>query len=216
MSTKWLNSKFGKMAKTSKTQGTEEQILEAAKDVFQKKGMDGARMQEIADEAGINKSMLHYYYRSKQLLFEAVFSNAFSLLAPELNKVLNDDSSIEEKVKSFTSNYISFISKHPYLPNFIIQELNRNPKFFEKIQQSAAFPSLEKFNSQVETEVEKGIIKPTDGEQLFINIISLNIFPFVATPLIKGFLNIDEKGFKELMEKRKTAVSEFIINSIKK
>ncbi|MCZ4319097.1 TetR/AcrR family transcriptional regulator [Aequorivita viscosa] len=204
------------MARTKKNKDTEGEILKAAKGVFQKKGMDGARMQEIADEAGINKAMLHYYYRSKQLLFEAVFSNAFSLLAPQLNKVLNDDSSIEEKVKNFTSNYISFISKHPYLPNFIIQELNRNPKFFEKIQQTAAFPTLEKFKSQVAAEVEEGILKPIDGEQLFINIISLNIFPFVATPLIKGFLKIDEKGFKQLMEKRKTAVSEFIINSIKK
>lgn len=204
------------MAKTNKNQDTEGQILEAAKDVFQKKGMDGARMQEIADEAGINKAMLHYYYRSKQLLFEAVFSNAFSLLAPQLNKILNDDSSIEYKVKNFTNNYISFIIKHPYLPNFIIQELNRNPKFFEKIQQNTAFPTLEKFKNQVASEVEKGILKPIDGEQLFINIISLNIFPFVATPLIKGFLKIDDKGFKQLMEQRKTAVSEFIINSIKK
>jgi len=204
------------MAKTNKNQDTEGQILSAAKNVFQKKGMDGARMQEIADEAGINKAMLHYYYRSKQLLFEAVFTNAFSLLAPQLNKVLNDDSSIEDKVKNFTHNYISFISKHPYLPNFIIQELNRNPKFFEKIQQNTAFPTLEKFKSQVAEEVEKGILKPIDGEQLFINIISLNIFPFVATPLIKGFMKIDDKGFKQLMEQRKTAVSEFIINSIKK
>ena len=204
------------MAKTNKNQDTEGQILDAAKNVFQKKGMDGARMQEIADAAGINKAMLHYYYRSKQLLFEAVFSNAFSLLAPQLNKILNDDSSIEEKVKNFTHNYISFIIKHPYLPNFIIQELNRNPKFFEKIQQNAAFPTLEKFKNQVNEEVEKGILKPINGEQLFINIISLNIFPFVATPLIKGFLKIDDKGFKQLMEQRKTAVSEFIINSIKK
>lgn len=204
------------MAKTNKNKDTEGQILEAAKNVFQKKGMDGARMQQIADEAGINKAMLHYYYRNKQLLFEAVFSNAFSLLAPQLNKILNDDSSIEDKVKNFTSNYISFVSKHPYLPNFIIHEINRNPSFFEKIQQNAAFPTLEKFNNQVAAEVEKGILKPIEGDQLFINIISLNIFPFVAIPLIKGFLEIDEKAFKNLMKQRKIAVSEFIINSIKK
>jgi len=203
------------MTRRNKSQDTEGQILKAAKNVFQRKGMDGARMQEIADEAGINKAMLHYYYRSKQLLFEAVFSNAFSLLAPQLNKVLNDDSSIEEKIINFTSNYISFIAKHPYLPNFIIQELNRNPKFFEKIQQTKGFPTLEKFNKQVETEVANGIIKPVDGNQLFVNIISLNIFPFVATPLIKGFLKIDNEGFTQFMEERKTAVSEFIINSIK-
>lgn len=199
-----------------KTQDTEEQIMDAAKDIFQKKGMDGARMQEIADKAGINKSMLHYYYRSKQLLFEAVFNSAFSLVAPQINKILNDDSSIEEKVKGFTYNYISFMAKHPYLPNFIIQELNRNPKFFEKLQSNAAFPSLDKFEKQVAVEVEQGILKPIDGKQLFVNIISLNIFPFVATPLIKGLLGIDDKEFKTLVEERKTLVSEFIITSITK
>ncbi len=200
---------------TQTNQDTEEQILNAAKEVFQKKGMDGARMQEIADKAGINKAMLHYYYRSKQLLFEAVFSNAFSLLAPQMNKILNDDSSIEEKVRSFTHNYISFISKHPYLPNFIIQELNRNPSFFEKIQENAAFPTLERFEKQVALEVEQGILKPTDGKQLFVNIISLNIFPFVASPLIKGLLRLDDKEFKAMMEERKVAVAEFIVGSIK-
>ncbi len=118
---------------------TEYHILEAAKKVFQSKGMDGARMQEIADEAKINKAMLHYYYRSKQLLFEAVFINAFELLAPQLNAILNDDSSIEKKVRNFTSNYISFIIKHPYLPSFIIQELNRNPEFILKLKDQKAF-----------------------------------------------------------------------------
>ena len=111
----------------TKNETTEIQILNAAKTVFQQKGMDGSRMQEIADEAGINKAMLHYYYRSKQILFEAVFNHAFALLAPQLNKILNDDSSIEEKIRNFTSNYISFVNKHPYLPNFVIQEINRNP-----------------------------------------------------------------------------------------
>jgi|SRR5690554_734091 len=202
--------------KKEKTQDTEEQIMDAAKEVFQKKGMDGARMQEIADKAGINKAMLHYYYRSKQLLFEAVFNSAFSLVAPQINKILNDDSSIEEKVKGFTYNYISFMAKHPYLPNFIIQELNRNPKFFEKLQSNAAFPSLDKFEKQVAVEVEQGILKPIDGKQLFVNIISLNVFPFVATPLIKGLLRVDDKGFKSLVEERKTMVSEFIIASITK
>ena len=89
-----------------KDKNTENQILDAAKTVFQSKGMDGARMQEIADKAGINKAMLHYYYRSKQLLFEAVFKHAFLLLAPQLNKILNDDSNIEDKIRNFTFNYI--------------------------------------------------------------------------------------------------------------
>lgn len=216
MLTKRLNHQVRQMAKRDINIDTEKQILNAAENVFQQKGMDGARMQEIANEAGINKAMLHYYYRSKQLLFEAVFANAFSLLAPQLNKILNDDSSIEDKVKNFTYNYISFISKHPYIPNFVIQELNRNPKFFDKLQQNPNFPSFDKFKKQVAQEVEEGILKPIDGNQLFINIISLNLFPFTARPLIKGFLKIDDKEFKKLMDKRKVEVSEFIINSIKK
>ncbi len=202
------------MSKT-KDENTEEQILSAAKNVFQTKGMDGARMQEIADKAGINKAMLHYYYRSKQLLFEAVFKNAFSLLAPQLNAILNDDSSIEDKIKNFTSNYISFIIKHPYLPNFIIQELNRNQDFILKIKDNKAFPNLKKFKKQVEEEVNKGIIKPISAEQLFINILALNIFPFVAKPLVMAFANVNDKAYKQLMEDRKTEVANFIINSIK-
>ncbi len=198
-----------------KDKNTEIQILNAAKKVFQTKGMDGARMQEIADEAKINKAMLHYYYRSKQILFEAVFKNAFALLAPQLNNVLNDDSSIEKKIRNFTSSYISFIIKHPYLPAFIIQELNRNPSFVSKMKQNKGFPNLDKFKTQVDYEIKQGLIKPIAGEQLFINIMALNIFPFLASPLIKAFVNIDNKEFKQLMNERKTEVADFIINAIK-
>jgi len=201
--------------KKTKDKNTEEHILNAAKKVFQSKGMDGARMQEIADTAGINKAMLHYYFRNKQSLFEAVFTNAFLLLAPQLNTVLNDDSSIEEKIKNFTSNYISFIVKHPYLPNFIIQELNRNPDFLDKIKNNSAFPNIEKFKNQVNQDVKKGIIKPISAEQLFINIMSLNVFPFVAKPLLMAFTNTDEMNYNQLMEDRKNIVADFIINSIK-
>ncbi|MGG8495194.1 TetR/AcrR family transcriptional regulator [Tenacibaculum sp. TC6] len=203
------------MAK-QKDNKTEEQILTAAQEIFQSKGMDGARMQEIADKASINKAMLHYYYRSKQLLFEAVFKKAFSLLAPQLNAILNDDSTIEEKIKNFTHNYLSFMIKHPYLPNFIIQELNRKPQFIEEIKSNVFFPKLDKFKKQVEKEVATGSIRPISAEQLFINIISLNIFPFLGAPLIKALANVDDENYKVLLESRKKEVSEFIINAIKK
>ena len=213
MLTIWLN--YSVNMKKTKDENTEGKILDAAKNVFQAKGMDGARMQEIADNAGINKAMLHYYYRSKQLLFEAVFKNAFSLLAPQLNAILNDNSSIEDKIKNFTFNYISFIVKHPYLPNFIFQELNRNPEFISKIKKSIGFPNIDKFKKQLETEIDKGILIPIKAEQLFINILALSIFPFLAAPLLKAVTNSDSKAYKQLIEDRKTEVSAFIINSIK-
>ena len=198
-----------------KTENTETEILIAAKEIFQQKGMAGARMQEIADKAKINKALLHYYYRSKQLLFEAVFKSAFSLLAPQLNKVLNDDSDLFEKIRKFTENYVSFVIKHPYLPNFVVQELNKNPEFVQKLRSEKNFPSIEKFKLQVSDAINQGIIKPIEAEQLFINIISLNIFPFIGEPLLMALVNMDKESYNKILENRKTEVAEFIINSIK-
>ncbi len=200
---------------TKKQPSTETGILKAAKRVFQKKGMTGARMQEIADEAGINKAMLHYYYRSKEKLFEAVFKNAFSLLAPQLNKVINAESSLFDKINDFTTSYISFVIKHPYIPNFVIQELNRNPDFVQKLVSEEHFPNIEKFKNQVEECIKKGTIRPISAEQLFINILALNIFPFIGAPLLKGFTKTNHTEYKKLMKERKTLVAEFIINAIK-
>ena len=193
----------------------EEKILNAAKRVFENKGMDGARMQEIADEAKINKSLLHYYYRSKQLLFEAVFKMAFNKLAPQINGIFNSDESIFEKIKNFSDNYTTFMIKHPYLPNFILQELNRNPDFVKELISTNTFPSISKFQDQIRGEVKNGKIRPIAPEQLFINILALNIFPFIGAPLLKGFINATDKEYKAILERRKTDVSDFIIQSIK-
>ena len=194
---------------------TENEILKAAKEIFHVKGMDGTRMQEIADKAKINKALLHYYYRSKQLLFEAVFKSAFSLLAPQLNKVLNDESDLFEKITKFTENYISFVIKHPYLPNFVIQELNRNPEFLLKLRAEKNFPSIDKFKLQVSDAITEGVIKPISAEQLFINIISLNIFPFIGEPLLMALVNVDKDSYNKILDNRKTEVASFILNSIK-
>ncbi|MDI1318243.1 TetR/AcrR family transcriptional regulator [Flavobacterium sp.] len=198
-----------------KTENTEIEILNAAKEIFHQKGMDGARMQEIADKAKINKALLHYYYRSKQLLFEAVFKSAFGLLAPQLNNILNDDSDLFEKITKFTNSYISFVIKHPYLPNFVIQELNKNPEFVLKLRAEKHFPSIDKFKLQVADAIKQGTIKPIEAEQLFINIMALNIFPFIGEPLLTALINVDKKRYNEILSNRKTEVASFIINAIK-
>lgn len=193
----------------------EEKILEAARQVFENKGMSGARMQEIADEAKINKSLLHYYYRSKQKLFEAVFKTAFKKLAPQINIILNSDQSICEKIRNFSKNYTSFMIKHPYLPNFILQELNRNPEFVKELISTKTFPSMKNFQTQIQEAVVEKKIRKIEAEQLFINILSLNIFPFIAAPLIKGFINVNDKQYRSILETRKTEIANFIIQSIK-
>ena len=107
------------------------------------------------------------------------------------------------------------MSNHPYLPNFIIQELNRNPGFAERLRQTEGFPNIDKFKRQLNEEIDKGTIIHIKAEQLLINILALNVFPFIAKPLLKTFINIDDAFYKQLIEHRKTEVAEFIINSIK-
>jgi len=195
---------------------TEEQILNAATNVFQHKGMDGARMQEIADTAGINKAMLHYYYRSKQKLFEAVFKSAINLMAPKIIKIIETDEHLFDKIRNFTDKYITFISKHSFIPAFIIQELNRDPDMIEDIIISKFENSVkEKLVAQIEELIDKGEIRPIKPEQLLVNIVSLSIFPFIAKPLLSAVLQKDEKQYKQLINERKTHVAEFVINAIK-
>lgn len=102
---------------------TEGLIFDAALQVFQRKGLAGARMQEIADEAGINKSMLHYYFRSKELLFKEVFLLSFKQFIASVVPVLNQEIPWEEKIPLLVEHYILSIQKNPDLPIFIINEL---------------------------------------------------------------------------------------------
>lgn len=195
---------------------TEEKIFEAAFRVFQLKGFKGARMQEIADEAGINKAMLHYCFKNKELLFEAVFMNAFGKLAPQINEIFKSQDSIFEKIKKFTDSYISFVINYPFLPQFIIQEMNNNPEFVTKFLKKENRPDPTKLIHQIENEIKLGILKPINPKQLLIDIFSMTVFPFAAQALLKGMIQVSNEEFMQLMEERKKYIYEQIITSIKK
>lgn len=195
---------------------TEEKIFNAARVVFQKKGFAGARMQEIADEAGINKAMLHYCFKNKQLLFEAVFMNAFGQLAPQIKEIFNSDACVFDKIKNFTSSYISFVILNPFLPAFVIQEMNNNPEFVMQFFNNEKRPNPELFLAQIETEIGAGILKPINPKQLLLDIFSMTVFPFSAQIMVKGMIHISDSEFNQMMEERKTLIAEQIINSIKK
>ena len=194
---------------------TEKAILKAAQKVFYKKGLAAARMQEIADEAKINKAMLHYYFRSKQQLFEAVFLQAFSELAPLLNTIFNSEQSVFHKIESFVAGYISYVMEHPYLPTFIIQELNINPQFGATFFSERVIPNPAAFEAQINREVEQGILKPIDPKQLVLDLISLTAFPFVGQELMRGILKLEPGAFAAQMESRKKLIPELLIGSIK-
>lgn len=194
---------------------TEEKIFDAAQTIFQKKGLAGARMQEIADEAGINKAMLHYCFKSKQLLFEAIFMNAFSQIAPQINEIFNSQYSVFDKIRNFTNSYISFVIANPVLPQFIVQEMNNNPDFVSSLLKHNNRPNPAFLIAQIEEEIAAGIIKPLAPKQILLDIFSMTVFPFAAHMLMKSIIQLSDEEFNELIQQRKIYVAEQIINAIK-
>jgi TetR/AcrR family transcriptional regulator len=197
------------------TQSTEQRILAAAKKIFIKQGMAGARMQDIANEAGINKAMLHYYFRSKEKLFEMIFQEEMGKLMLRITDIFTSDEPLFIKIEMFCRQYMETLIETPYIPLFIIHELNRQPKkFIENIWKDKK-PPLEKMMEQIEDEIKKGTIKPIDPFQLILNMMSLCIFPFVGKPILQHISGMSNEHYLEMLELRKTEVSRFIIASIK-
>ena len=158
------------MAKVNKDISTEERILEAAKKIFITHGMAGARMQDIADEAGINKALLHYYFRSKDKLFDTIFFDIAKHFIPRVNTILNSDLSLFEKIEAFCNEYMDNVAKNPFIPLFVINELNKQPKdFIRKLFSQQETPKLEKFMKQLMEAISTKQIRPVDPLELLIN-----------------------------------------------
>ncbi|OQP63339.1 TetR family transcriptional regulator [Niastella vici] len=205
------------MAKEIKNDtSTEEKILAAAKQVFMEKGIDGARMQDIADKAGINKALLHYYFRSKDKLFEMIFMEAARQFLPKVTSIMSSELPLYEKVEKFVNEYIDTLLQNPTLPIFILNEINRNPKDAIKKIFGNQRPPIDKVEEHIAKLVKKGEIKPVKGYELMINMVSLCIFPFLARPMVQWITKTNDEEFLQLMELRKKSVVRFVIDSIKK
>ncbi|MFH1001181.1 MAG: TetR/AcrR family transcriptional regulator [Bacteroidota bacterium] len=196
-------------------QNTEEKIIKAAEKVFIEKGLAGARMQEIADTAGINKSLLHYYYRSKEKLFMMVFQLAFKTFAPNIFRAFEGSDDLFTKIERFISAYLSIIERNPHIPGFVISELSNNP---QRLIDSLSHLKID-FNPIIETiekEIEKKTIKPIEPTDLIINILALCVFPIVAKPLVKTIIfKGSEEDYRKMLDRRKTEAARFVISAIK-
>jgi AcrR family transcriptional regulator len=194
---------------------TEEKILEAAKHEFMRFGIEGTSIQQIADAAQINKSLVHYYFRTKEKLFKRIFIEAFSSFIIHIEEIISRSISFQEKIENIVDSYIDLLKNNSFLPGFIIHEINRNPdRLYELIQHANIKP--QKIFNQIQAEIEKGNIRKVDPRHFFVNVLALCIFPFVAKPLLQRILfNNDEKGYKKFIDERKKEITEFIIQSIK-
>jgi len=211
--TKWLN----RVIKESKNdKSTEQKILEAAKQVFMEKGIDGARMQDIADKAGINKALLHYYFRSKEKLFEMIFMEEARKFMPKVTSIMMSELTLFEKVEKFVGEYIDTLLQNPLLPIFILNEINRNPKEAIKKIFGNQRPPIDKVDELIVKLVKKGEIKPIKGIELMVNMVSMCIFPFLARPMLQWVAKATDEEFVALMQMRKKTIVKFVIDSIKK
>jgi TetR/AcrR family transcriptional regulator len=204
---------------SEKPGNTEESILKAAERVFVMHGYDGTRMQMIADEAGINKALLHYYFRNKEKLFASVFELTFSKIFIPLFGMIISEKPFLETIEEFVGSYIENIMSHPFLPLFIMHELQRNPDSLVAMitMITGSGIDMEILMGRIEKEQEAGGIKKTDPRQLIVNLISLCVFPFVARPLLQGVVfGNDKVSYDLFLEERKTEVVRFILGAIKK
>jgi TetR/AcrR family transcriptional regulator len=195
---------------------TELKIMDAARAVFIRKGFDGARMQEIADEAQINKAMLHYYFRSKEKLFEEIFDRAFATFVPSLLELTNQQLSIEQKVELMIDSYLDMLTKNPYLPNFILQEINRNRSdWFPEFLRKRGIVPEQILEPLTESLFQNGNLN-FDPRHLIVNIIAMCVFPFAARPMLKGFLfSQDDQALDDFLTERKTVIKHFAIQALK-
>lgn len=199
-----------------KDTSTEQVILQTARKIFIQKGLAGARMQDIADQAGFNKALVHYYFTSKNKLFDLIFEEEFGNFFSNLAEIISSDLPLFEKIENIVSLDIERMTQFPGLPNFVLNEMSRNPEvILKKLKKIPVEKVLGGFQKQINVEVKKGTIKKISADQLFINIQALCIFPFLSKPMIKGLMQMDDKAYMAMMEKRKTEVAQFIISAIK-
>ena len=195
---------------------TEEKIFEAATEVFLQKGMDGTRMQDIADYAGINKSLLHYYYRTKDHLFNAVFEKIAGQIFRKFAPVLDENLTLEEKIRFFFREHITFLQKNPRLPSFILNEINRNPARIKKLIQLIDINKLwTTLEAQHKEELEKYNINRENIPQLMTSIAAMSVFPFAARALITSIMEKMGYNFDDYIENRKEYAADFVIKAFR-
>jgi len=201
-----------------KSPDKEELILKTAMDVFIEKGRYGAKMQEIADRAGINKALLHYYFRSKEKLYARIFENIFRKNLSDLMAAFRDDLPFDDFLRSFIFGYIDLINKNPKVPLFLLKELSEGGKtvktILNNLQESNKL-DLSPIVRKIEKAIQDGDIIKLDPRQLIATVIGAALLYFIGEPIFKA-LYIDEANFdrEAFIEERKKAVYQTILYGI--
>ncbi|MBN9295891.1 MAG: TetR/AcrR family transcriptional regulator [Filimonas sp.] len=194
----------------------EENIKQAAMDVFLKNGLKGARMQEIADMAGINRAMLHYYFGNKEKLFELIFSEVTCKMQKRLTKILLSKLPLKEKIETFIEHFIEDAIENPYFDVFFINEFTKHPALMHRIlltkEKETAFNH---FKLEIETAVARKEIKPSvNADMVIMNMISLCAYPFIGKAMMQSVFHMTENEYKTFIKQRVPVVQEMVVKSV--
>ena len=208
---------------TARDGDTEQRILDAAHAVFVRRGTAGARMQEIASEAGVNQALLHYYFRSKERLSRAAFERAASEFMPTVIQVLASDTELEAKVARIIELELDHLARAPYLPGYIISEVTHHPERARQLITAVTRQAPEdvrpkvvaRLRKQLEARVRRGGMRPIAPEQFIVNLMSLCIFPFAARPMILEMLGMDQRDFDQFIARRRQDLAAFFLGALR-
>ena len=206
-----------------KDRDTEARILAAARTVFIRRGTSGARLQEIAAEAGVNQALVHYYFGSKDELAERVFIEAAQLLMPSFAPNPLPGMSLEDLITEFVRRYIDAVRQAPFIPGYVIAEATQHPERLETLMRAAVgtvpseiaartFPVVERMIAE---RVAQGTMRPMNVQQLMVNVMALSVFPFVARPILSAAFGLDDAAFQRFLDERREDLPRFILNALR-
>ncbi len=187
-------------------------IIEVARRHFVQRGFAATRMQDIADEAGVNKALVHYYFRSKEKLYQEIIIQTLDKMVPRLAAAMRTQGSFWEKVEGIVSSYVSLLLEEPDTPFFIMSELSqKQERFLSELKKRAQFfPAIQEFVVSMHQEMEAGNIKKVPPFHVMLNIMSMTVFPFIAKPIFCTIFDFSEADFNTIMKERTGIIMQFL------
>ncbi|MEJ5996373.1 TetR/AcrR family transcriptional regulator [Pedobacter sp. Du54] len=186
--------------------GTEQLIKDTAKQIFFSEGKLHATTQDIADAAGVNRTLLNYYFRSRDILFEQVATEARAEISAELDSVFTAELEFKEKVKQLITVFMDQAMKFPYREMYVVTELNRSDKSVPEEKKNR----IKQFLKEISAEMEKGKIKKMDPRQFVMNLFALMAYPLITNCLNKSLYSINDAEYLKLMQERKQLIFEMV------
>jgi AcrR family transcriptional regulator len=197
---------------------TEQAILEAAEQLFLDKGFAMTSTTEIARTVGCNQALVHYYFRTKERLFEAIFEAKLRLFASTFLQIGGENIPFEEKLRRKVEAHFDILRANRRLPFLLFNEFTTNPQRLVSLKEklvAAPRAVFQQLDTELKAEIRKGTVRPMEVIDLVLTLVSLNVILFVASPILKTLLNVSDKEFERIVDRRKQENVKIILNSLR-